>query len=330
MADAEVLAEVYRGDFLESVHFGHAVVARPDGTVVDSWGDPHCIILPRSSAKMLQALPLVESGAAKHLSPQQLALACSSHSGEERHVRMIRKWLKDLNLTEGALRCGPEPSRDRHLLEEMIRDGQPATPAFNNCSGKHTGFLTFAAHMNAGSDYTEPDHPVQKAARAAMEEMTGVDCPGYAIDGCSAPNFATSVRGLACAMAKFAVAGQESGSRDQSAAALRDAMIAHPELVSGKGRTCADIMVAANGRVAVKTGAEGVYVAIIPDLGIGLALKVADGASRASQLAIVGLLVRLGALDPRHPIVARYLQRPIINWAGIVTGFERPAPGLLG
>ena len=163
-----------------------------------------------------------------------------------------------------------------------------------------------------------------------MEEMTGVDCPGYAIDGCSAPNFATSVRGLACAMAKFAVAGQKSGSRDQSAAALRDAIIANPELVSGKGRTCADVMVAANGRVAVKTAAEGVCIAIIPDLGIGLALKVADGASRASQLAIVGLLVRLGAPDPRHPIVARYLQRPIINWAGIVTGFERPAPGLLG
>lgn len=329
MADAVPMAEVFRGGFLESVHMGHAVVARADGIVVESWGNPDCIILPRSSAKMIQALPLMDSGAGARLGSERLALACASHAGGARHVSKVREWLADLELTEDALRCGARPSRDPALFKEMLCSGQPAARVHNSCSGKHAGFLTLARHLGSGLDYVEPDHPVQVAVRAALEDMTGMDSPGYGIDGCSAPNFATSVRGLARAMAKFAVAGKSNDRRDKSAATLRDAMMAHPELVSGKGRPCAEIMVAADGRAAVKTGAEGVFVAILPDQGLGVALKIADGATRASELAIVAILVRLGALNASHPVASRYLKRAILNWDGLETGWESPAPGLL-
>ena len=329
MSVAAPMADVFRGQFLESVHLGHAVVANAKGEVIRAWGDPEQVILPRSSAKMIQALPLMESGAGRHLAAEQIALACASHSGELRHVTRVTRWLNDLGLDDSSLCCGPQPSRDRELRHQMIRSGSTVTRAFNNCSGKHTGFLTVAKHLKADLNYVDPDHPVQVAVRAAFEDMTGEESPGFAIDGCSAPNFATTVRGLARAMARFAAAGRRGSIRDASAAALRDAMITHPEMVSGRGRASAEIMATAAGRAAVKTGAEGVFVAILPELGLGVALKIADGATRAAEVAIAALLAGLGVLDPADPVVARYLKRPIRNWDGLVTGFERPASELM-
>lgn len=330
MDDAAPFVEVHRGEFLESVHAGHAVIVNVSGEIVEAWGDPDKTILPRSSAKMLQAMPLLESGAGAHLSEEQLALACASHSGEQRHVDRVTRWLTDLGLDDHALCCGPQSSRDRELRHRMIRESLPVTRVFNNCSGKHAGFLTLANYLGAGSDYVDPDHPVQIAVKAAFEETCGEESPGFGIDGCSAPNYAVTLKGLALAMARFATAGQASGSRDNAMARLRDAMIAHPELVSGKGRACAEIMQAAEGRVAVKTGAEGVYVGILPDLGLGVALKIADGATRASEIAIAAILTRLSVLDPVDPVVAGYLDRPILNRDGLKTGYLRPAPGLSG
>ena len=329
MTDAVSMVEIYRGGILESVHRGHAVALRPNGDVVAQWGDPNRVILPRSSAKMIQALPLLESGAGTHLTSEQLALACASHSGELRHVERINRWLAELDLDDDALLCGPQASRDRELRHEMIRQGTPVTRVFNNCSGKHTGFLTLAKHMGASLDYVDANNPVQVAVKAAFEDMTGESSPGFGVDGCSAPNFATTVRGLAQAAAKFAVAGKASGARDRAAAALRDSMMKHPELVSGKGRACAAIMTAANTPIAVKTGAEGVFLAILPEQEIGLAVKIEDGATRASEVATAALLAQLGALDAAHPVVAHYLNRPIKNWDGLVTGFEKPTTALL-
>lgn len=320
----EPMVNILRGPFVESQHLGHAVIANAKGEVIESWGDPGKIILPRSSAKMLQALPLLESGAGAHLSQKQLALACASHSGETRHVTHVTQWLNDLGLDETALCCGVQASGDKALRHDMIRLGQPLTRIMNNCSGKHAGFLTLARHLNADLHYVAPDHPVQIHVKAAFEETCGEPSPGFGIDGCSAPNFAISLKGLARGMAEFATAGQASGARDTAMAALRNAMIAHPELVSGKGRACAALMNAAGGKAAVKTGAEGVFVAILPEQGLGVALKIADGATRASEIAIAALLARLGVIDAAHPM----LNRPIKNWDGLVTGMERAVPEL--
>ncbi|MEM9972091.1 MAG: asparaginase [Pseudomonadota bacterium] len=329
MTDAALMAEVRRGPVVESFHHGHAVIARPDGRIVESCGNPELVFLPRSAAKMLQALPLLETGAGGGLSSERLALACASHSGERIHVERVSGWLSEIGLTADALACGPQASRDTELATEMIRQGEAVTGVFNWCSGKHTGFLTVARHLGAGLDYVDPNHAVQRAIRTATDEMCGVDSPGFGIDGCSAPNFATTLRGMAIAMAKFASAGRTHGVRDEATARLRDAMIAHPDMVAGKGRADTLLMRATTEPVAIKSGAEGVHIAMLPEQGLGVALKISDGASRAAETAIAALLVRLGALEADHPDAQRYLNTPVLNWDGLTTGSIRPAQALM-
>lgn len=322
-AGAAPMVDLWRGGRLESRHLGHAVIADRAG-IVAAWGDPGAVIYPRSSCKMLQALPLVESGAADGLSPRRLALACASHSGGGAHVAAVTEWLGDLGLAEGDLRCGCHEPGDRGERDRLIRAAEPPCQIHNNCSGKHTGFLMLNQRLRGGSEYVEPDHPVQKAVREAFEETTGEESPGYGIDGCSAPNFATTVAGLARAMARFASA-QGSDARGRAMVRLREAMAAHPDMVAGEGRACTELMRAMDG-VAIKTGAEAVFVAILPGSGRGIALKIADGGTRAAEAAIVALLAREGVLDAAHP-AARKRLGPMTNWRGFEVGETRLAPG---
>jgi len=325
MTQAADLVEVWRGDLLESCHQGHAVVCDAKGEVVEAWGDPQALIFPRSSCKMVQALPLVESGAGAHLSTQQLALACASHNAAALHTDMVQAWLADLGLGDDALRCGAQAPGDKPAREALIRAGDSPCQYHNNCSGKHSGFLTLTKHLGAGPEYLEMDHPVQVAVKAAFEEVTGEDSPFYGIDGCSAPNHACTLQGLAQAMAFFASASSRSDTRSRAASALVAAMSAHPEYVAGEGRACTALMRAMDHKVAVKTGAEGVFVAIIPEKQLGVALKIADGATRASEAAIAAILVRLGMLDAAHPMAQAYMTPKIKNWRGTVTGRIQPS-----
>lgn len=319
------MAELWRGALLESVHMGHAVVCDSSGQVVRSWGDPGLVMYPRSSSKMIQALPLLSSGAAAKygLGTEQMALACASHNGAAIHTHRVNDWLGQLGLGDGDLRCGPQDPDDRPEHERLIRAYESPCQVHNNCSGKHAGFLTLGRHLEAGPEYHEIDHPVQQAALAAFEEVTGEASPGYGIDGCSAPNFATSLTGLARAMAWFASARDRSDRQSQAAAQLTEAMMKHPELVAGEGRACTELMRAMGGRVAIKTGAEAVFVAILPEQRLGVALKITDGATRASECAIAAILVGLGVLDPAHPATRKRLDAPILNRRGIDCGSIR-------
>ncbi|THH35350.1 asparaginase [Aliishimia ponticola] len=319
------LVELWRGPFAESVHTGHAVICDAQGDIVEAWGDPTQVVLPRSSAKMLQALPLIESGAADafSLSTAQLALSCASHQGARIHVDKVSAWLGDLGLGESDLRCGPQQSEDIPYRNQMICADEAPCQLHNNCSGKHAGFLTLAKHLGAGPEYIDPDHPVQLAGREAWERMTDEEVQGYGIDGCSAPNFATSLHGMARAMAKFATAAE--GTPQQR---LVSAMTTHPELVAGETRACTNLMRAMDGRVAIKTGAEGFFIAIIPEKKLGVALKIADGTTRASECAIAAILVKLGVLDVDHPETRKYLDAPILNRRGIQTGWQRATDAL--
>ena len=331
MNSAMVLTEIWRGEFLESQHMGHAIVVDLSGQVVESWGDGDKVILPRSACKMIQALPLVESGAADAagLRADQLALACASHNGAAIHTDRVAAWLADLGLDDDALRCGGQMPRDPDARKTLICNDTRPCQRHNNCSGKHAGFLTLTQHLNGDAEYIDPDHPVQKAVRAAFEDVTGMDSPGFVIDGCSAPNFATSLVGLARAMAFFAGARPDGTAREQAAMRLRQAMATHPELVAGEGRACTALMRAMNGRTMVKTGAEAVFVAILPDQGLGMAVKIDDGGTRAAEATIAALLVRHGALDPNHPTASDYINAPITNWRGTHCGILKPASFLL-
>ncbi len=332
MAAVEMV-ELWRGGLKESVHRGHAVVWDRGGMVA-AWGDPAAVIFPRSSCKMIQALPLVESGAADAagLGPRQLALACASHNGAALHVGAVGDWLHGLGLAEPDLRCGAHMPQDPAEHRRLLCSDQPPCQLHNNCSGKHAGFLTWNRHHRGDADYHLPEHPLQQAIAAATAEVCDETPAGFGIDGCSAPNFAVSIAGLARAMAGFAAAseGVGQGARGQAQRRLVQAMLAHPELVAGEGRACTELMRAMGGRVAVKTGAEAVFVAIAPERGLGIALKIEDGATRGSEAAITALLVHYGLLDPAHPVVGKYLRRPLRNWRGVDVAQRRLAASFPG
>ncbi len=322
------VAELWRGGVLEGVHLGHAVICDAGG-VVEAWGNPQAVIFPRSSCKMIQALPLLETGAAaaRGLSDAHLALSCASHQGAALHVEMAGRWIADLGLREADLRCGAHEPMDHAERDRLICSHEQPCQLHNNCSGKHSGFLTVTQHLKAGPEYVEIDHPLQKAIRAATEEVAGETVAGWGVDGCSAPNFAVSLQGLAQGMAKFANAREGQGARQDAMHRLTRAMGTHPDLVAGEGRACTELMRAMGGRVAIKTGAEAVFVAILPEKGLGIALKVVDGATRASEAAIAHLLVRAGVLEAGHPATVKRLNPVQKNWRGIETGILRVAPG---
>tara|TARA_R110000787_G_scaffold148261_3_gene262190 strand:+ start:1493 stop:2473 length:981 start_codon:yes stop_codon:yes gene_type:complete len=322
MTQAAPFAEIWRGPFLESVHYGHAVVCDENGDILHAWGNPDQVILPRSSAKMIQALPLVQSGAADRysLTARHLALACASHQAADLHVGLIRNWLETLDLTDSDFRCGAAEPGDAAARNALVCSGTAPCQIHHECSGKHAGFLTVNAHLAGHPDYEKPDHPVQKACLEAFETVTGTTSPGFGIDGCSVPNFATTLHGMGRAMAHFAAAPDGSAE-----ARLHQAMRLHPDLVAGETRACTNLMRATNGKVALKTGAEGFFIAILPDQKIGVALKAACGTKRAAECAITSILVKLGALDANHPEAVKYRNAPIENRRGIITGMLKPA-----
>ncbi|MEJ6389871.1 asparaginase [Gymnodinialimonas ulvae] len=319
------LVEVHRGPIRECVHRGHVAIWHADTGLIGAWGDAQAHVLPRSSAKMIQALPLVESGAADAagLTPEHLALSCASHNGAAIHTERVTRWLADLGLDETDLRCGPQEPSDVPARNDLIC--QHATPdqRHNNCSGKHSGFLTLTRYLKAGPEYIDPDHPIQRAIATATADVTDEAITDYAIDGCSAPNFAGSLSGFARAMAHFAAANEDQGTRGSAMVRLREAMMTHPDLVAGEGRACSRLMRAASKRAAVKTGAEGVFFAIVPELRIGVALKISDGATRGSEAALAQILANLGILDTVDPVFTELTHGPIRNRREVDTGHYR-------
>jgi L-asparaginase II len=326
-----VLVEITRGDLVESVHRGSIAIADANGAIVFALGDVETPDYPRSSLKPIQALPLLESGAAEAfgLSDEEVALACASHSGEPMHTTRVATWLERIGCTADDLACGAHPVRYEPVWEAMVKRGEAPTRIHNNCSGKHTGFLTVARHWDiATAGYEKHDHPVQRAVAKALGELSGIggELP-WGVDGCAAPNFALSLTGFARALAKLAAPAALPAPRAAAAKRIVRAMTAYPELVSGTGRACAILMRAGQGRVAVKTGAEGFFAAMIPELGYGVALKIDDGAGRASETTMAVILDKFGLLGddkPAHDMV----RAPITNTRNTIVGERRPAAAL--
>ena len=298
------------------------MICNASGEIIESWGDIDAAILPRSSIKMIQALPLIESGAAASakLNLEHLALACASHQGAAIHTTKVSAWLAALEMSAEDLLCGPQPPRD---AEAKAKD-RTATRLLNNCSGKHTGFLTLGKHLGAEpSGYLDPNAPVQKAVADAFAEVTETEQPlAFGIDGCSAPNFAAPLVRIARAMAKFSAPDAFGGARGTAAGRLVEAMAAHPVLFSGEGRACLALTTATEGRAVVKTGADGVFTGICPEKGVGFCLKIDDGNVPACETLCAGLLVRIGALDAAHPTARHYLGTKVTNWNGETTGMR--------
>lgn len=328
-----VLVELTRGALVESVHRGAIAVCDARGRVKLSLGDVHRPVYPRSACKMMQALPLVESGAADAfaVSPKELSLACASHSGEKFHVAAAGGWLKRMGLKAGDLACGPHLPFNEKAAQALIRAGQKPTRLHNNCSGKHSGFLCCALHMGAATKgYEKPGHVVQKAARQAIGEMCGVDPQAMPVgtDGCAAPNFAVPLKALASGFARLADPQGLAPGRAAAVYRLMDAVTRHRLYESGTGRFDAMAMAEALPGTMTKIGAEGVLAAAIPELGLGVAVKIEDGAARGAEAVMGHLLVKLGALKASSRTARAHVDAPILNWRGDVCGVKRAAPAL--
>ena len=278
-----------RGDLIESRHHVAAVVTDPAGAVVASAGLHEEPVFWRSTAKPFQLWPLVSRGGVEHfgLTDRHLALACGSHNAEPMHREVAADWLALIGADVADLACGGHPSLSPRVAEAMIRDGTTPTPLWSNCSGKHAAMLALAGLEGwPRAGYQQLEHPVQRAVADSVSRWGAldVDSLGWGVDGCAAAAVATPLRHLATAWANLGT------SDDPALGRIRTAMMAHPELVAGTGRLDTIVMQGWPGKVLVKVGAEGVFAAALPTLGLGVALKVADGDMRAAGIALAAVL----------------------------------------
>ena len=326
------LAELWRGPALESVHFGAAAVANADGEVIYGWGDASLVSFPRSALKPIQAIALVETGAADGLglAAEDLALACASHRGEPMHTGRVEAWLDRLGLGESALACGPDFPANQEAAAGLIRTGAAPSRIFHNCSGKHCGFLSVAAHMGWPLEgYNDPSHPTQRLYLDVFSDLLGGDAHGLplGVDGCTLPAPALSLAGMARTMARYAAARTGAAGRKQAIRRLQAAMRAHPCLVSGTGEPNVRIAEATGGRIVMKGGAEGYVAVFVPDQGIGVALKIADGNSRARVVALLAVLRELKLLSGSEAAaLAPLAEVPVRDSADAVVGRIHACP----
>ena len=327
------LVEVVRGALVESRHRGAVAVADADGRPVLALGEIERPVYPRSAIKALQALPLVESGAADRygFGSEELAMACASHGGEPGHVATVARMLAAAGLDPSALKCGAHWPIHQASAQALARSGAMATALHNNCSGKHAGFLCTACAMDADrGSYAEPANPVQREVRATLENLSSSELSEdvCAIDGCSVPTWAMPLATLARAFARFGTGQGLAPGRAKAAARLRAACAEKPWHVAGTGRFCTAIMEIFGARVFVKTGAEGVFCAALPEQGLGIAVKCDDGAGRAAEVVMAATLVRFRASAAARARLSRFVQPTLHNWNGIAVGSLRPTKAI--
>jgi L-asparaginase II len=331
-----VLVEVTRGNRVESFHRGMVAVVDGAGSTVLALGDIDTPVFPRSACKAMQALPLVESGAADAygFGAKELALASSSHSAEPAHVALAASMLRAAGRDVSALECGAHWSFEQPVLIEQARTLDRPTALHNNCSGKHAGFVCACCHTGQDpAGYVGYDHPLQAEIRSVMQDLTGAPLghDNCGTDGCSIPTYAVPLKSLAHGFARM-VTGEGIGpARAAASKRIIDACMAEPFYVAGTGRSCTRLMQAAPGRIFAKTGAEGVFCAAIPEQGLAIALKCEDGASRAADAMVAGVLARFFRDDDAvHARLTALANRTMKNWNGIEVGTIRLAEPLAG
>jgi L-asparaginase II len=326
-----VLVEVTRGSQVESLHSGAVQVIDADGATVLAIGDGERPVFPRSAVKALQTLPLVESGIADRvgLTDAEIALACASHSGEPEHVATAAAMLAKVGQDAGCLECGAHWPMGDAAARALAACGGTPNALHNNCSGKHAGFVCLACGLDENPrGYVRPEHRVQEIVRGSLEDLTGAahTPERMGIDGCSIPTYAVPLDALAFGFAKFGTGIGISRACAVASRRIRQAVARHPFMVAGTGRFDTQLMEALGERAFVKTGAEGVYCAALPELGYGIALKMDDGGTRASVAAMGALILRLLPLEDEERMAVERMAWPVLkNWNRIEVGRVRAA-----
>lgn len=328
-----VLVEVTRGLTVESHHAGAIAIVDAHGRHRVAIGDVERRVFPRSAVKSIQALPLVESGAADRygFGNAELALACSSHDAEPRHVATVLKMLAAAGRGEGDLECGGHPPVDKAAADALVRAGKEPGPIHDNCSGKHAGFICLSCGMGIDpKGYTRPGHPAQREVAAALADVTGTDIGEPAVDGCSAPAYAIPLDKLAQGFARMATGEGLPPSRAAAARRLIEACTAEPFMMAGTGRFDTEALTLFSRRLFIKGGAEGVFCAAFPELGLGVAIKCDDGASRGPETVMAAVIEAFLPLSPsERAAFAQRLLPSIRSRAGARVGEIRPVAGLV-
>lgn len=292
-----ILAQVTRGDIVESFHRGAFAVVGKNSEVISSQGDIDCSVFPRSAIKALQSLPLISSGAADAfgLGDDHIAISCSSHGGEPGHIQAVRSLLTKAGIDEEALLCGGHWPLFLSAGREMAKNNQTPHNIHNNCSGKHAGMLATAKHLGEPlEDYVNREHPVQKRVEAIISEFCESDLVSVpcGTDGCSVPTWAIPLKAMALGFSKFSKTSEENNLWASSCRSIIRAAKNSPFLVAGSERFCTRIMTEIP-RLFAKTGAEGVYCGCVPHAGIGIAVKCDDGGKRAAEVIFAKALSSL-------------------------------------
>lgn len=300
---APPLVELARGGLTESLHRGAVAVCTADGKRQRGLGHPAMPTFLRSAAKPLQVLPLLTSGAAEAfgLSDAELACMCGSLGGEDFHVAAVTGALAKAGLGPELLNCGVHRPSHGPTAKALEAAGQKPRPVHNNCAGKHAAMLVLCKHLNLPTEgYDKPSHPVQRLVMQSVAEWCRypIEQIGVGVDGCGVPVFRLPLVALAGAYARLADPGRSGLDVARIAAAerLMAACLANPLMIAGNGRLCTRLMQAAPGKLLAKTGAEGSYAVALPELGLGLAIKIEDGNMRAVAPAVCQALHCLGVL----------------------------------
>jgi len=321
--DTIKMVEVTRSDFIESIHYGAAVLINSDGKILKEWGNSNILIYPRSALKPIQSLNLYKDGIAEalNLSDNLIALATASHHAETIHQKMVDDWLKKMNLNENHLSCGPAWPLNEKCQLEAYSKYKTKRKIFHNCSGKHCGHLAVCQYKNLPiKKYQNKKHPIQKDLILLIEDLSKYKIKNVGIDGCTLPNPLMPLKKFAFATAQLA---DYKKLNDHSVIAKRifDSCVKFPEIAGGTKSINSILTKLSNGKAFVKNGAEGVFVAIIPEQKSALVIKIIDGTRRAAEVAIAGLLSELKIINNEE--IKKIKKRPVKNSTGEIIGFMK-------
>ncbi|WJH33205.1 asparaginase [Paenibacillus sp. CC-CFT747] len=322
----EPIVRITRGGYTESLHRGAAAVVNPEGTVLHQVGDPSHFTFARSSAKPLQAIPVLEKAVAEGtaFSPEEITLLCASHNGEPAHVRIVENLLQKMGMSRDLLQCGAHEPFYKQAADALREEGKAPTALHNNCSGKHTGMLALSQLLDVSSGhYMDPQHPVQQLMLKAVSVMAGLPESDIRLgtDGCGVPVFGMPLSNLAAAYARLGRPDSLGAARAEACRQIVGAIRAFPFGIAGTGRFDTRLAEVTGGRIIGKMGAEAVFSLTVPAEGLGIAVKVEDGNLRALYPAVMEVLLQLGLLDGEESKELRSFHRPILhNWSGTKVG----------
>ena len=315
------MVEVIRSDFIESIHYGVAVLINSEGKILKEWGNSNILIYPRSALKPIQSLNLYKDGVAEalNLSDNLIALTTASHHAETIHQKMVDNWLNKMNLNENHLSCGPAwPWNEKDQFEAYSKY-KIKRKIFHNCSGKHCAHLAVSKYKNLPiENYNQKSHPIQKDLINLIEDLSNYKIKNIGIDGCTLPNPLIPLKKFALTAAQIA---DYNKLNENSAITKRifESCTKFPEIAGGTNSVNSVLTKLSKGKIFFKNGAEGVFVAIIPELKSALAVKIADGATRAAEVAVSGLISELKMIDEEQ--LEKFKKRSVTNSADQIIGY---------